>query len=75
MKKLITFCLFIATTFGMNAQQKSDSFGNWKFVQSDKAIQYRFKKEKQDGDVVYLKMQFKLNKTDEIFCKEPECKG
>ncbi len=75
MKKLITICVFIVTVFTVNAQQKSDSFGNWKFVQSDKAIQYRFKKEKQDGDVIYLKMQFKINKTDEIFCKEPECKG
>ena len=52
MKKLITICVFIVTVFTVNAQQKSDSFGNWKFVQSDKAIQYRFKKEKQDGDVI-----------------------
>ena len=59
----------------LSAQSDDDTFGNWKFVQSDKAIQYRFKKEKQDGDKIYLKMQFKLNKNDEIFCKEPECKG
>jgi hypothetical protein len=75
MKKQITICLFIAIALTVNAQQKSESFGNWNFVQSDKAIQYRFKKEKQDGDVLNLKMQIKLNKTDQIFCKDPECKG
>lgn len=77
MKKLITICLFIATTFAVNAQKKAkaDLFGEWRFIQSDKALQYRFKKEKQEGDVIYLKMQFRLNKTDEIFCNKPECRG
>jgi hypothetical protein len=79
MKKTLTLCFFMAILFSVNAQNKTKTkaelFGEWKFIQSDKAMQYRFRKEKQEGDVIYLKMQFRLNKTDEIFCNTPECKG
>ena len=76
--------LITMTTSVVNAQSKAKAkpaekqthaFGEWRFVQSDKALQYRFRKEKQEGDLLYLKMQFRLNKSDEIFCRTPECKG
>ena len=84
MKKLLLALLIITATSSVHAQSKTkaktalkeiQNFGEWRFIQSDKALQYRFRKEKQEGDVIYLKMQFRLNKNDQIFCKNPECKG
>lgn len=80
--KTIFTCIILCGIFNLktiNAQEKplstKEVSEKWKFIQSDKPMQYRFKKEKQNGDTLFLKMQFRLNKTDKIFCKEAACLG
>ena len=76
-KILLSVMTFLIALIQINGQSNAtdQSYGEWQFVQSDKAIQYRFKKEKQEADLLFLKMQFRLNKTDEIFCATSDCLG
>ncbi len=50
-------------------------YSAWLFIQGDKALQIRYAKVKQEGDIIYVKMQMRLNKEDKIFCTLAECQG
>lgn len=52
-----------------------DEYSNWAFILSDKAMQVRYKLEKQEGDIGYFSVQFRINFQDEIYCKSTECEG
>ena len=81
MKKLFALLAFALVFTNGLAQTKSDvqatesNYSNWLFVQSDKAVQYRFKLVKQEGDIGFYQVQFKTNFDDRIFCKHPTCLG
>ena len=59
----------------VKAKTAENPYSNWLFIQGDKALQYRFKLVKQEGDVGYFQVQFKINFEDPIFCKHPTCEG
>ena len=63
------------TTSSGNSKAGNLAYGKWLFIQSDKAVQMRMAKVKQEGNVCYLQMQVRLNKEDKIFCREPNCTG
>ena len=81
MKKL--FLLFAGLVIFFNGfaqsspgeQEETEGYSDWLFVQSDKALQYRFKLEKQEGDIGYYQVQFRINFEDDIFCDHPTCLG
>lgn len=50
-------------------------YGNWLFIKSDRAVQYRFAKVKEENNAAYFKVQFRINFEDKIFCGEPNCFG
>lgn len=58
-----------------NNKSENDSFSEWKFLQSDKAIQVRYQEVKNDGSIAYFKVQFRINFNDEIFCRNQDCLG
>lgn len=90
-KTLLFFALlmFVSSSFGQTkpankpinkpkqaaAKPAENPYSNWLFIQSDKALQYRFKMVKQEGDVGYFQVQFRINSEDPIFCKHPTCLG
>lgn len=65
------------TTSPTNTKGNSNAtYGDkWYFIHSDKALQYRMKLARTDGDWGYLKVQVRINKNDPIFCTHPNCEG
>lgn len=51
-------------------------WSQWLFVQSDKALQYRFSRVSGTGEGIYqIKIQYRINKTDDIYCSDANCNG
>src|SRR5690606_7598580 len=68
---ILTFDAWCQTPIG----DGNDGYSNWLFLQSDKALQVRYKQVKQEGDVAHFQVQFKINFEDRIFCNDPTCLG
>lgn len=67
---LLSLCLWI----GLYTSAQTE-YSDWLFVQSDKSLQYRIAVEKQEGDVAFLRMQFRVNDEDQVHCKSSLCDG
>lgn len=52
-----------------------EGYSNWHFVNSDKALQSRYKEVKQENDISYFEVQFRINSEDEIYCGHAICLG
>lgn len=52
-----------------------DGYSNWLFVQGDKALQVRYKQVKQENEVGFFEVQFRLNSQDPVFCAHAMCEG
>lgn len=74
MKQIFTLILILCAWASVPAQAEAD-YTDWFFVQSDKALQYRFAEAKKEGAVSYLQIQFRVNSNDEIDCKGAACDG
>jgi hypothetical protein len=67
---------FLSNTVNPNYNTDNiEEFTDWLFINSDKAIQVRYKLEKMEGDIGYFIIQFRINFEDEIFCKSLKCEG
>lgn len=80
MKKLFvflmgTFLFFNAFSQGTANIKGTEDYSKWLFIQGDKALQYRFKLIKEEGDTGYYQVQFRTEFEDSIFCKHPTCLG
>lgn len=54
---------------------KQNDYSEWLFIQSDKALQFRYKLMKTEKDIGYFQVQFRINFEDQIFCSHPTCMG
>lgn len=50
-------------------------FSNWLFVQSDKAVQIRFREDSRSNGVGSFTVQVRINYDDQIYCDSPICQG
>ena len=53
----------------------NDSWSNWLFMNGDKAVQVRYRQVKQESEIGYFSVQFRINFEDPIFCSHPTCLG
>jgi hypothetical protein len=69
MKKKTTIIAFIATLLSAFSgfAQADEDYTQWFFVQGDKAIQERYALVKEEGDMSYFRVQFRINFEDGIF--------
>jgi len=79
MKKILFLAFSVTiylTCFSQTAiDSKGDGYSNWLFMNSDKAVQVRYKQVRQTGDVGYFVAQVRINFEDPIFCKHSTCAG
>ncbi len=79
MKKIIFLAISMILCYSSFGQtpidSKGDGYSNWLFMNSDKAVQVRYKQVKQTGDVAYFTAQVRINFDDPIFCKHSTCAG
>lgn len=52
-----------------------NTFSDWLFVKSDKAIQIRYLEKKIDGDIGEFQVQFRIAFEDKVHCSKPDCQG
>ena len=57
------------------AAQQMPAYSDWVFFQSDKALQVRSVLLSVDGEVASMRYEFRLNRDDDIFCRDPDCQG
>jgi hypothetical protein len=50
-------------------------YSKWKFIQSDKGLQYRFAVARQEGNVADISVQSRVAVADQIHCTDPICDG
>ncbi|MFY7965623.1 MAG: hypothetical protein ACOVO1_12055 [Chitinophagaceae bacterium] len=76
-KLLVIICTFLTVQTLTNAQTSlpKNEFSNWLFVNSDKALQVRYKEVKVENGIGYYEVQFRINFDDPIFCKHSTCLG
>jgi len=79
-KQLVTAILLLGFLFLGNfvkAQNELplNSFSDWLFVKSDKAVQIRYKMVKKQTDVGDFQVQFRIAFEDAIHCSKPNCLG
>jgi hypothetical protein len=77
---LVAVILMSLTAIRTHAQTKEATlteadYTDWFFVQSDKALQYRFAVAKKEGTVHHLQLQFRVKSDDEVHCRGAECDG
>lgn len=58
-----------------SANESIEEYSNWLFVSSDKDMQVRYKLEKQEGDIGYFSVQFRINFEDKSSCYSSNCEG
>ena len=79
MRKIITLLLAIlmySLSYGQTPIPiDGDGYTDWLFVNSDKALQVRYKLAKAEEGIGYFEVQFRINFEDEIFCSHPNCAG
>lgn len=79
MKKLLLTTGTILITLLSFAQNQIDNqnegYCNWLFMNTDKALQVRYKQVKEENGIGYFSVQFKINFDDPIFCKHATCLG
>jgi hypothetical protein len=61
--------------FVLNESKKSAEFSNWLFVQSDKALQVRYREDSRQNSIGSFMVEFRIAFDDGIFCSSPDCKG
>lgn len=54
---------------GINTAKAQERYSDWLYLKSDKPIQFRYFKVKEDESKVYFKMQLKYNKTTSVYCQ------
>lgn len=60
------------------SKQKSQikaEFSNWLFVQSDKALQVRYREDSRENGIGSFTVQLRINFDDGIYCSAAICKG
>ncbi len=73
---LLSFILIHCISLSQTPIDRStDGYSNWLYVNSDKALQVRYKQIKQESELSYFEVQFKINFDDPIFCVHPTCLG
>jgi hypothetical protein len=60
---------------GQKPVQADTGYSGWFFIQGDKPIQYRVAQVASLGDFATFQVQLRLNRTDPIFCTDPDCAG
>ncbi len=55
--------------------ESNNGYSDWLFVNSDKALQVRYKLVKKEDKVGYFEAQFRINFEDPIYCSHPTCIG
>lgn len=58
-----------------NAAGNPGAFSNWLFLNSDKAVQARYRLEKTENGIGYFSVQLRINFDDTIFCSDAQCLG
>ncbi|MDO9038417.1 MAG: hypothetical protein Q7U59_08740 [Lutibacter sp.] len=79
MKKILlllaTLFIYVASWCQTPIGTMNNEYSNWLFVNSDKALQVRYKQVKLENEIGYFEVQFKINFDDQIFCSHPTCLG
>lgn len=78
MKRIFTLLpalLFFSFVWSQTPIEATDGYSDWLFVNSDKALQVRYKQVKQENEIGYFEVQFKLNTEDPVFCSHAICEG
>lgn len=79
MKKiLLTTCttLIVLLSFAQSPiDNQNNGYSNWLFMNTDKALQVRYKQVKEENGIGYFTVQFRINFDDPIFCKHTTCLG
>lgn len=78
MKQIFTLLpalLFFTFSWCQTPITSGDGYSDWLFVNGDKAIQVRYKEVKQENEVGYYEVQFRLNSEDPVFCAHAMCEG
>lgn len=66
--RIILFFLFVLGMFQSKVYaQVEPDYGDWLFIQGDKAVQARYALIKEEDDISYFKVQLRINFEDEIF--------
>lgn len=60
---------------GTGTEDGNVSYGDWLFVQSDKALQSRMALVRTEGDTHYVRVQYRIAGDDPIHCTSSECEG
>ncbi len=55
--------------------QQLPAYSDWVFFQSDKALQVRSVLLSVEGEVASMRYEFRLDRNDEIFCRNADCRG
>lgn len=77
---ILIHCLIICSLFNNHLSKSGNSnddaeFSNWLFVQSDKAMQVRFREDSRQNGIGSFTVQFRIAFDDKIFCTSSDCKG
>lgn len=77
MKKIVSILLLTVTgLFAQNNAQINSTYSDWlTFKNPYDAMQVRYSLEKQEGDIGYFKIQFRVNYEDPDHCQDVRCLG
>ncbi|PKP25576.1 MAG: hypothetical protein CVU03_07610 [Bacteroidetes bacterium HGW-Bacteroidetes-2] len=69
------FSSYTINSFVHNTNESIEDYSNWLFISSDKDMQVRYKLEKQEGNIGYFSVQFRINFEDKSSCYSSNCEG
>jgi len=58
-----------------NVKESIEEYSDWLYILSDKAIQVRYKLEKQEENIGYFNIQFRIDFEDTVSCYSDNCEG
>ncbi|MES2988521.1 MAG: hypothetical protein V4808_11490 [Pseudomonadota bacterium] len=75
MKKMMMGALAGLLLAAAPAQAQDLAWGQWTYVQGDKAVQYRVAKTGMEGDVALLRYQLRVEPDNSVACYAASCEG